>query len=91
LNSRVTELEKDEVYKKYKEMIGEIVHGEVYQVWKNEILIMDDEGNELVLPKSEQIKSDFFKKGDTVRAVIKDVELRNNLPKLDYLERILNF
>jgi N utilization substance protein A len=82
LNSRVTELEKDEVYKKYKEMIGEIVHGEVYQVWKNEILIMDDEGNELVLPKSEQIKSDFFKKGDTVRAVIKDVELRNNLPKV---------
>ena len=82
LNSRVTELEKDEVYKKYKEMIGEIVHGEVYQVWKNEILIMDDEGNELVLSKSEQIKSDFFKKGDTVRAVIKDVELRNNLPKV---------
>jgi N utilization substance protein A len=82
LNSRVTELEKDEVYKKYKESVGEIVHGEVYQVWKNEILIMDDEGNELVLPKSEQIKSDFFKKGDTVRAVIKDVELRNNLPKV---------
>jgi N utilization substance protein A len=82
LNSRVTELEKDEVYKKYKERVGEIVHGEVYQVWKNEILIMDDEGNELVLPKSEQIKSDFFKKGDTVRAVIKDVELRNNLPKV---------
>lgn len=82
LNSRVTELEKDEVYKKYKEMIGEIVHGEVYQVWKNEILIIDDEGNELALPKSEQIKSDYFKKGDTVRAVIKDVELRNNLPKI---------
>lgn len=82
LNSRVTELEKDEVYKKYKEMVGEIVHGEVYQVWKNEILIMDDEGNELVLPKSEQIKSDFFKKGDTVRAVIKEVELRNNLPRV---------
>jgi N utilization substance protein A len=82
LNSRVTELEKDEVYKKYKEMVGEIVHGEVYQVWKNEILIMDDEGNELVLPKTEQIKSDFFKKGDTVRAVIKEVELRNNLPRV---------
>lgn len=82
LNSRVTELEKDEVYKKYKEMVGEIVHGEVYQIWKNEILIMDDEGNELVLPKSEQIKSDFFKKGDTVRAVIKEVELRNNLPRI---------
>lgn len=82
LNSRVTELEKDEVYKKYKEMVGEIVHGEVYQIWKNEILIMDDEGNELVLPKMEQIKSDFFKKGDTVRAVIKEVELRNNLPRV---------
>jgi transcription termination/antitermination protein NusA len=82
LNSRVTELEKDEVYKKYKEMIGQIVHGEVYQIWKNELLIIDDEGNELALPKSEQIKSDYFKKGDTVRAVIKDVELRNNLPKI---------
>lgn len=82
LNSRVTELEKDEVYKKYKDMIGQIVHGEVYQVWKNELLIIDDEGNELALPKSEQIKSDYFKKGDTVRAVIKDVELRNNLPKI---------
>jgi len=82
LNSRVTELEKDEVYKKYKEMVGEIVHGEVYQVWKNELLIIDDEGNELALPKSEQIKSDYFKKGDTVRAVIKEVELRNNLPKI---------
>jgi N utilization substance protein A len=82
LNSRVTELEKDEVYKKYKEMVGEIVHGEVYQIWKNEILILDDEGNELVLPKMEQIKSDFFKKGDTVRAVIKEVELRNNLPRV---------
>jgi N utilization substance protein A len=82
INSRVTELEKDEVYKKYKEMVGEIVHGEVYQIWKNEILIMDDEGNELVLPKMEQIKSDFFKKGDTVRAVIKEVELRNNLPRV---------
>ena len=63
-------------------MVGEIVHGEVYQIWKNEILIMDDEGNELVLPKMEQIKSDFFKKGDTVRAVIKEVELRNNLPRV---------
>ncbi|MBL7790671.1 MAG: transcription termination/antitermination protein NusA [Chitinophagales bacterium] len=82
LNSRVTELEKDEVYKKYKEMVGEIVHGEVYQVWKNEVLVLDDEGNELVLPKMEQIKSDFFKKGDTVRAVIKEVELRNNLPRV---------
>lgn len=82
LNSRVTELEKDEVYKKYKDMIGQIVHGEVYQVWKNEVLILDDEGNELVLPKNEQIRNDFFKKGDTVRAVIRDVELRNNLPKI---------
>lgn len=82
LNSRVTELEKDEVYKKYKDMVGDIVHGEVYQVWKNEVLVIDNEGNELVIPKSEQIKNDFFKKGDTVRAVVKEVELRNNLPKI---------
>jgi N utilization substance protein A len=82
LNSRVTELEKDEVYKKYKDMVGAIVHGEVYQVWKNEVIVFDDEGNEMALPKSEQIRYDFYKKGDTVRAVIKEVELRNNLPKI---------
>lgn len=82
LNSRVTELEKDEVYKKYLDKVGEIVSGEVYQMWKNEVLILDSEGNELILEKKEQIRNDFFKKGDTIRAVIKEVELRNNLPRV---------
>ncbi len=80
LASRVGDLEKDEVYKKYSERIGEIVSAEVYQVWKKEILLLDEEGNELLLPKSEQIKTDFFKKGETVRAVIRKVELRNGTP-----------
>lgn len=80
LISRILDLEKDEVYKKYKDRIGEIVSGEVYQVWKKEILLLDDDGNELILPKSEQIKTDFYKKGDTIRAVIKDVELRGSTP-----------
>jgi transcription termination/antitermination protein NusA len=73
-------LEKDEVFKKYKDRIGEIISAEVYQVWKKEILMLDEEGNELLLPKSEQIKTDFFKKGETVRAVVKKVELRNGTP-----------
>lgn len=80
LASRVGDLEKDEVYKKYSERVGEIVSAEVYQVWKKEILLLDEEGNELLLPKSEQIKVDFFKKGETVRAVIRKVELRNGTP-----------
>ncbi len=80
LASRVLELEKDEVYKKYKDRVGEIISGEVYQVWKKEILILDDEGNELLLPKSEQIRTDFYKKGDTLRAVIKKVDMRNSSP-----------
>ncbi|HAA00412.1 MAG TPA: transcription termination factor NusA [Flavobacteriales bacterium] len=80
LISRVLELEKDNVYKKYKERIGEIMTGEVYQIWKKEILILDDEGNELILPKSEQIPSDFFKKGDSIRAVVYKVDLRNGTP-----------
>jgi len=80
LASRILELEKDYVYGKYKDKIGDIVTGEVYQVWKKEILILDDEGNELLLPKSEQIPSDFFRKGDTVRAIVYKVELRNNNP-----------
>ncbi len=80
LKSRIMELEKDEVMKKYSDRIGEIVSGEVYQIWKREILILDDEGNELILPKSEQIPSDYFKKGDTVRAVVKKVDTRNNNP-----------
>jgi N utilization substance protein A len=80
LASKVLDLEKDNVYKKYKERIGEIITGEVYQVWKKEILILDDEGVELILPKSEQIPSDFYRKGDTLRAVVLIVELRNNTP-----------
>ncbi|HMZ93788.1 MAG TPA: transcription termination factor NusA [Chitinophagales bacterium] len=82
LISRILDLEKDEVYKKYKDRIGEIISAEVYQVWKKEILLLDDDGNELILPKSEQIKTDFYKKGDTIRAVIKDVELRGNTPQV---------
>ncbi|MFA7489219.1 MAG: transcription termination factor NusA [Mariniphaga sp.] len=80
LASKIMELEKDHVYGKYKDKIGEIVTGEVYQVWKKEALVIDDEGNELILPRSEQIPSDFFRKGDTVRAIVYKVELRNNNP-----------
>lgn len=80
LASRIQELEKDSIYTKYKDKIGEIIVAEVYQVWKKEILVLDDEGNELLLPKSEQIPTDFFRKGDTVRAVVYKVELRNNNP-----------
>ena len=80
LASRILELEKDHIYNKYKSKIGDIVTGEVYQVWKKEILILDDEGNELILPKQEQIPSDYFRKGDTLRAVVYKVELRNNNP-----------
>lgn len=80
LQSKVTELEKDEIYKKYKDRVGEIITAEVYQVWKKEALLLDDEGNELILPKLEQIKHDFFKKGDAVRAVVKKVEMRGNNP-----------
>lgn len=80
LASKILELEKDHIYGKYKSKIGDIVTGEVYQVWKKEILILDDEGNELILPKSEQIPSDYFRKGDNVRAIVFKVELRNNNP-----------
>lgn len=80
LASRILELEKDHIYNKYKSKIGDIVTGEVYQVWKKEILILDDEGNELLLPKQEQIPTDYFRKGDTLRAVVYKVELRNNNP-----------
>lgn len=82
LVSRILELEKDAIYRKYKERVGDIITGEVYQIWKKEILVLDDEGNELILPKSEQIPSDFFKKGDSVRAVVKAVELKNNSPQI---------
>lgn len=80
LSSRILELEKDTLYNKYKERIGQIITGEVYQIWKKEILILDDEGNELIMPKPEQIPSDFFRKGDNVRAVVIRVEMRNNTP-----------
>ena len=80
LASKVLELEKDSIYKKYKERVGDIINGEVYQIWKREILILDDDGNELILPKSEQIPSDYFRKGDTTRAVVSKVDLRNNSP-----------
>ena len=82
LISRVLDLEKDELYKKYKDKVGEIITGEVYQIWKKEILILDDEENELVLPKTEQIPSDYFKKGDGIRAVVLKVEMRNNNPQI---------
>jgi N utilization substance protein A len=80
LSARIMELQKDAVYNKYKERIGEIVAGEVYQIWKREMLVLDDEGNELILPKAEQIPSDFYRKGDAIRAVVARVEIRNNNP-----------
>jgi N utilization substance protein A len=82
LVSKVLELEKDEIFKKYKDRVGEIVTGEVYQVWKKETLVLDDEGNELLMPKTEQIPADYFKKGDSVRAVISKVEMINANPKI---------
>src|SRR5690554_2562949 len=95
LMSRILELEKDRLYRLYKDRIGEIVSGEVYQVWKKEILLLDDDGNELILPKSEQIRSDYFKKGETVRAVVAKVDMRNSLPVIivsrtapEFLERL---
>ncbi|MBS7237160.1 MAG: transcription termination/antitermination protein NusA [Bacteroidaceae bacterium] len=86
LASKVLELEHDSLYNKYKDRVGEIVSGEVYQVWKNEMLIVDDEGNEMFLPKGEQIPRDFFRKGETVRAIVYRVENPNNNPKI-YLSR----
>ncbi|MBT6030140.1 MAG: S1 RNA-binding domain-containing protein, partial [Crocinitomicaceae bacterium] len=95
LIGRILELEKDQIYRKYKERVGEIITGEVYQIWKREILILDDEGNELIMPKSEQIPTDYFKKGDSIRAVVLKVDLRNNNPIIilsrtapEFLERL---
>lgn len=82
LQSRIMELEKDHLYKKYADRVGEIITGEVYQIWKRETLILDDEGNELIMPKDQQIKTDFFKKGDNVRAVVWKVEMVNGSPKV---------
>lgn len=82
LTAKIQEYEKDTVYQKYKEKIGEIITGEVYQVWKKEILVLDDEYIELTLPKSEQIPSDFYRKGDTIRAVVSKVEMRGGSPTI---------
>ena len=86
LAGKVLELEHDSLYNKYKDRIGEVVTAEVYQVWKNEVLLQDEEHNDLLLPKSEQIPGDFYRKGETVRAVIHRVENQNNIPKI-YLSR----
>ena len=80
LITKVMEYEKDNIYKKYEHRIGELVTGEVNQVWRKEILVLDDEDNELIMPKTEQIPTDYFRKGDSVRAVVSKVELRNNNP-----------
>lgn len=96
LTSKILELQKEGLYSRYKEKIGEIVSGEVYQIWKKEILLLDDEKEELLLPKTEQIPSDFFRKGEHVRAVVERVENKNNNPKIIlsrtspvFLERLL--
>ena len=82
LASKILELQKDSLFAKYKDKIGNIIAADVYQVWKKEILLLDDEGNELLLPKNEQIPSDFYRKGETVRAVVARVDNRNNNPKI---------
>jgi N utilization substance protein A len=80
LASRISDLKKNVLVKKYGERVGDIISAEVYQVWKKEILLLDEEGSELILPKSEQIPQDYFKKGESIRAVVKKVELKNNSP-----------
>lgn len=82
LVQKILELEKSEIYNKYKEKVGDVITAEVYQVWKKEIMLVDDEGNELLLPKTEQIPSDFFKKGDTLKAVVAKVDLKNGTPSI---------
>jgi N utilization substance protein A len=82
LASKILELEKDSLYNKYIDKVGTIIAAEVYQIWKKEILLLDDEGNELLLPKTEQIPADFYRKGETVRAVVARVDNRNNNPKI---------
>ena len=96
LASKILELEKDSLYNKYIDKVGTIVTAEVYQIWKKEILLLDDEGNELLLPKTEQIPSDFYRKGETARAVVARVDNKNNNPKIIlsrtspvFLERML--
>jgi N utilization substance protein A len=89
LASKILELQKDNLYSRYKGLIGTIASSEVYQIWKKEMLLLDDEGNDLILPKSEQIPADFFRKGETVRAIIKEVTNENNNPRI-VLSRIDN-
>ena len=95
LASRLLDLEKANLYEKYSQKVGEIITGEVYQVWKREVLILDDDDNELILPKSEQIPNDFYRKGDTIKAIVKSVEMNNNQPRIilsrtanQFLERL---
>jgi N utilization substance protein A len=95
LVGRIMDIEKDAIYQKYKERIGEIITAEVYQIWKREILLVDDDDNEVVMPREHQIPGDFFKKGDSIRAVVAAVELRNNTPRIilsrtapEFLERL---
>lgn len=82
LLGKVLELEKDELYKKYKDKVGEIVTGEVYQIWKKEIMVLDEEGNELLLPKTEMIPADHYKKGESIRAIVLKVEMHNGSPRI---------
>src|SRR6187431_1474668 len=96
LASRISDLKKNVLAKKYQDRVGEIISAEVYQVWKKEILLLDEEGNELILPKSEQIPQDYFKKGESIRAVVKKVDMRNNTPVIilsrtspDFLAKLL--
>jgi N utilization substance protein A len=96
LASKILELEHDSLYQKYKDKVNTVVSGEVYQIWKREVLLMDDEGNELHLPKSEQIPADNYRKGETIRAIVKEVQNENNNPRIIlsrtspvFLERLL--
>jgi N utilization substance protein A len=96
LASRISDLKKNVLVKKYGDRIGEIINAEVYQVWKKEVLLMDEESNELILPKSEQIPQDYFKKGESIRAVVKKVDMKNNSPVIilirtspDFLAKLL--
>ena len=95
LASRLLDLEKANIYEKYSQKVGEIITGEVYQVWKREVLLLDDEENEMILPKSEQIPNDFYRKGDTIKAIVKSVEMNNTQPRIilsrtanQFLERL---
>ena len=96
LASKILELEHDSLYNKYKDRVGQVISAEVYQMWKREVLLIDDEGNELHLPKSEQIPNDNYRKGETIRAIIKEVQNENNNPRIIlsrtspvFLERLL--